>query len=564
MDLYIDGEKHPMLRGDNEWWRLEYPTQDGDDYGFCLDGGDPLPDPRSAWQPSGVHGLSRLVDHAVFRWTDDGWHGVNLEDVIIYEMHIGTFSPEGTFDGAMRRLDHIAELGATIVELMPVVEFAGDRGWGYDGVDIFAPHHAYGGPSGLKRLVNECHARGLGVIMDVVYNHIGAEGNHLHEFGPYITDNPGTLWGDSLDLTGAESAEVRKFVVDNAAMWIRDYHCDGLRVDAIHALRWDGAIDITKDICNVVHGIGARHGRRTFVVAEDDVNDSSVVLPPAAGGLGFDAVYANTFQRALQATLTGERSGHYTGFEGVRHLVDALHRPWVYAGQYSQYAGGIEAATTDVDPARFVVYMQNHDQVGNREQGERISHLTSTGLVKIGAALTLLSPFTPAIFQGEEFSASSPFLFFTDRRELNDPHAVLQGRIDEFAGFGWDNTAVPDPQDPDSFTRSRLPWSELNNQEQVDILGWYRSLTALRRRFRARNRRFNPRLTMVGPNEGWLRVVRHPIAIVVNFTQMPVVVPLFPGAKLLLSSVDEAMIEAGNAYLPREGVIIVETFEIPM
>ena len=338
MDLYVHGQMLPMLPHANGWWELECQAQAGDDYGYCPNGGPPAPDPRSAWQPYGVHGLSRLVDHTAFSWTDDQWRGVDPADAILYELHIGTFSPKGTFDGAIQKLDHVVGLGATIVELMPVVEFSGDRGWGYDGVDLFAPHHVYGGHSGLKRFVDACHARGLGVIMDVVYNHIGAEGNHLRRFGPYIGDDQATPWGDSLDLTGPSSLEVRRFVVDNAAMWIRDYHCDGLRVDAIHALRWEGAIDITKDICAAVRGVGEEQKRRTFVVAEDDINDSSVVMPPETGGLGFDAVYANTFQRALQATLTGERRGHYAGFDGMHHLAEALHGPWVYAGQYAQYA----------------------------------------------------------------------------------------------------------------------------------------------------------------------------------------------------------------------------------
>jgi maltooligosyltrehalose trehalohydrolase len=439
---------------------------------------------------------------------------------------------------------------------MPVAEFAGDHGWGYDGVDLFAPHHAYGGPVGLKRFVDACHTHGLGVIMDVVYNHIGPEGNYLPAFGPYIEEGKGNPWGRGLNLVRAGSTEVRNWVIENAQMWIRDFHCDGLRLDAIHALRWEGAVGISMDIHRAVHEVGASQKRKVLVIAEDDTNDTSVVLAPEAGGLGLDAVYANVFQRALQAVVSGERSGHYRGFGALAQVVEALLGPWVYAGEYAQYADERKQSPRAVDSSRFVVYLQNHDQVGNREQGDRISSLATLGLVKVGAALTLLSPYTPMIFQGEEWASATPFLFFTDRHELQEPGAVLRGRIDEFAGFGWDVDAVPDPQSPTSFTRSQLQWSDLESGEHREMLEWYRRLIALRHERGLGGRRLNQADCLYDESAGWLRVVRGSLVVAANFGHASVVVPMTGAARILLASAAEIAVEGGEFYLPAESVAV--------
>ena len=557
VDLSIRGETLRMSRRAGGWWAIDCAAQGGDDYGYCLDGSAPLPDPRSPWQPYGVTGLSRLVDHGAFSWSDSDWVGVSLRNAVIYELHIGTFSPSGTFDGAIAKLDHIVRVGANFVELMPVAEFSGDRGWGYDGVEMFAPHHRYGGPDGLKRLVNACHARGLGVIMDVVYNHIGPEGGHLATFAPYIDEDQSTPWGRALRLVGAGSTEVHQFVIDNACMWIRDYHCDALRLDAIHALRWQGALQLTVDISRAVREIGAAQGRSVSVLAEDDVNDTSVVLSVDSGGLGLDAVYANTFQRALQAVVTGERTGHYVGFGSLACLVAALHGPWVFAGPYSRYGPSEGSDLASVAGSRFVVYMQNHDQVGNREGGERITALAGAKRVKIGAALALLSPYIPMLFQGEEWAASTPFIFFTDRQHLEDPRSVWRGRIEEFATFGWADSAVPDPQSPSSFASSRLRWGEVDAGEHGSMLEWYRALIAVRGTLGLADQRFDPSYTLYEEDAGWLRVVRGSLMIAANFGHADALVPLIGAGELLLASVAEIAVASGAVYLPGESVAVV-------
>jgi maltooligosyltrehalose trehalohydrolase len=318
------------------WWQLDAPeAEHGARYRFALDGGDPLPDPRSAWQPEGIDGASAVYDHRAFPWTDDGWKGTPIAAAVVYELHIGTFTPEGTFDAAILRLDHLVELGVTAVELLPVAEFSGDRGWGYDGVLLFAPHHAYGGPDGLKRFVDACHHRGLGVVMDVVYNHLGPSGNHLARFGPYFTDRYNTPWGDAVNFDGAGSDEVRRFFVDNALMWLRDYHIDGLRLDAVHAIVDTSAVHILEEIGVEVEGLSAHLGRTLFLIAESDLNDPRIVRRREVGGYGMDAQWSDDFHHALHVALTGERSGYYADFGGLPDVATTLRQAFVYAGQHA-------------------------------------------------------------------------------------------------------------------------------------------------------------------------------------------------------------------------------------
>jgi maltooligosyltrehalose trehalohydrolase len=417
-----------------------------------------------------VLGLSAIVDHAAYAWQDAGWGPPHLPGSVLYEMHVGTFSPEGTFDGAAARLGHVVELGVDAVEVMPVAEFSGDHGWGYDGVDLYAPHRAYGGPEGMKRFVDACHAHGLAVIVDVVYNHLGPAGNFLAEFGPYFTDRHKTAWGSAVNFDGDGSDEVRRFVVDNALMWIRDYHADGLRLDAVQAIFDASRRHILSEVGDAVHDAGRSLGRRTFVVAESNRDQVHIVRPRDAGGLGLDCVWADDWHHALHTVLTGERLGYYARFGSPDQLATALRGALTRTEQ------------PDVPTGVFVVAAQNHDQVGNRAGGERLSMLVDDARQRTAAALLLASPFTPMLFQGEEWGACSPFLYFTDHRDPQLGAAVARGRRSEFAAFGLEPQAVPDPQDASTFERSKLRWDEIDEPKHRGILAWYRDLIALRRR----------------------------------------------------------------------------------
>ena len=464
------------------WWDGDVPEAgSGDDYSYVLDGGSPLPDPRSPWQPQGVHGPSRLVDHAAFSWTDAGWRGRPLRDAVIYEMHPGTFSRAGTFDGAIEHLPHLVNLGVTAVEVTPVAAFPGTRGWGYDGVALYAVQDSYGGPEALKRFVDACHASGLAVVMDVVYNHLGPDGNVLGDFGPYFTDRHRTPWGDAINYDGPGSDQVRSFVVENALMWLRDYHVDGLRLDAVHAIFDGSAVHLVEQISGAVHALAAQQGRELWVIAESDLNDPRVVREPELGGYGADAQWSDDFHHALHAALTGERNGYYVDFGSVADIAAALRQVFVSPGQYSPFRDrrhGRDVA--DLPATRFLGYLQNHDQVGNRARGERSGALMSVGRLQIGAALVLLAPFVPMLFMGEEWAASTPFQYFTDHQDPALAQAVSQGRRREFQAFGWEPEEVPDPQDPATFERSKLNWSELDSEPHATVLRWHRDLISLR------------------------------------------------------------------------------------
>jgi maltooligosyltrehalose trehalohydrolase len=456
VDLRLGGERIAMGSADG-WWELE--AGSGPDYGFCLDGGDPLPDPRSRWQPNGVHGLSRPLDLEGPRQTGGIWRGLRLRDAIVYELHVGTFTPAGTFDSAIERLDDLVELGVNAVELMPVAEFSGERGWGYDGVDLWAPHHAYGGPAGLQRLVAACHARGLGVVLDVVYNHLGPEGNYLERFGPYLTDRHHTPWGRAVNFDGRQSRPVRDFVIENALAWLRDYDVDGLRLDAVHAIVDSSRPHVLEELASRVHELGAELGKPLFVVAEQPR------LDPRVAAWGLDGQWADDFHHALHVLLTGERTAYYAPYGAVSDLADALTAP----------------GPLGLDAGRIVGFAQNHDQVGNRASGERLAHLVDPGRLRLAAALTICSPFVPMLFMGEEWGASTPFLFFSDHRDRDIALATTRGRIREFEAFGWRPEDVPDPQAAGSFQRSKLEWAERSRPPHRGLLRWHRDLLRLRR-----------------------------------------------------------------------------------
>jgi len=476
-----DGERLAMEPAGDGCFQLEsVRLVPGRRYRVSLDGGPPLPDPRSSFQPDGVEGTSELVDEE-FAWTDAGWSAPPLRDAIVYELHVGTFSPEGTFEGVVRRLDHLTDLGVNAVELMPVAEFPGRWGWGYDGVNLYAVRAAYGGPEGLRRLVDACHRRGLAVILDTVYNHLGPAGNHLGEFGPYFTDAYRTPWGSAVNFDGPGSDGVRDFVTGNARRWLRDFHLDGLRLDAVHAIHDETARHIVEELAATVDALEAELGRRLWLILESDRNDPRGVWPRNRGGWGATAQWADDFHHALHVALTGERSGYYADFRGWPDVVRALGSPHLYSGQHSASRDrrhGREPAGTVGE--NFVVCLQNHDQVGNRARGERLSRLTTPSRLRVAALLLLTSPYVPLLFAGEEWAASTPFLYFSDHEpELG--RSVTQGRRAEFAGFGWDPAEIPDPQAESTFIQSQLRWEERDQPAHAAMLDWYRTLTRLRR-----------------------------------------------------------------------------------
>lgn len=535
VELDLSGRRVPMAATAGGWHEADVDDAGpGADYGFSLDGGPVLPDPRSSWQPAGVDGPSRAVDHAAFAWTDAAWRGVHLPSAVLYELHVGTFTPEGTFDTAIARLDHLVDLGVDAVELLPVAQFPGARGWGYDGVDLFAPHASYGGPDGLKRLVDACHARGLGVVMDVVYNHLGPAGNYLGSYGPYFTDRYATPWGQAVNLDGAGSDEVRAFFVDNALMWLRDYHCDGLRLDAVHAILDTSATHLLEEIATRIEALSAALGRPLFAVAESDLNDPRVVRRREVGGYGMDAQWSDDFHHAVHAALTGERDGYYADFGSLAHVATALRRAFVYGGDFSAFRGRRHGR---IDPAlsgsRFLAYAQNHDQVGNRARGERSAALMSPGRLRLAAALVLTSPFVPMLFQGEEWGAGTPFQYFTDHADPALGRAVSDGRRCEFVAFGWEPADVPDPQDPATFQRSKLDWSELGEKEHAAVLDWHRRLIALRRSVPAlADGRLDAVECRFDDEGGSLVVRRGPVTVAGNIGAFPVEVAVDGGVVL--------------------------------
>ncbi|MEW5762745.1 MAG: malto-oligosyltrehalose trehalohydrolase [Bacillota bacterium] len=450
-------------------------------YFYVLDGEKERPDPASRYQPEGVHGPSQVVDPGAFPWSDREWRAPALPDLVLYELHVGTFTPEGTFAAVIPHLDELRELGVNAIELMPVAQFPGTRNWGYDGAYPFAVQNSYGGPEGLRQLVDACHRRGLAVILDVVYNHLGPEGNYLPDFGPYFTDRYRTPWGAALNFDGPGCDEVRRFFIANALYWLEEFHVDGLRLDAVHAIVDTSATPFLEELAAAVHRRAGELGRRVHVIAESDLNDPRLVRPRELGGMGLDAQWSDDFHHALHALLTGERHGYYRDFGRVRDLARAFREGYVYTGQYSPYRQRRHGRAPHLCPAhRFVVFAQNHDQVGNRARGERLSALTDFAGLKLAAAALLLSPFVPLIFMGEEYGETAPFLYFTDHPDPALGEAVRAGRRREFAAFAWQGE-VPDPQDETTFLRSRLRRELARAGHHRVLREFYRHLIALRR-----------------------------------------------------------------------------------
>lgn len=554
MEVVVDGVGTPMTRGTGGWWDGPAQPKAGSRYAFRIDGGPERPDPRSNSQPEGVHGPSCVVRHGDFEWTDEDWRGLDWPSAVLYELHIGTFSREGTFEGAIGKLDHLVDLGVSAVEVMPVAEFSGKRGWGYDGVDLFAPHHAYGGPDGFKRLVDACHRRGLGVVLDVVYNHLGPEGNYLPEFAPYLTDRHSTFWGDAVNFDGPGSAEVRRFVIDNALMWLGDYHCDALRLDAVHAIIDESKVHILAELAGEVEKLAARTTRRLQLIAESDLNDPVFVEPRSGGGYGLDAMWADEWHHALHATLTGETQGYYRDFGPLEALAKALRQGWVHDGTWSEFRGKIHGrSAAGLEPHQLVVATQNHDQVGNRAQGERSAALMDLGRLKAAAALLLTSPFVPLVFAGEEWGVSTPFQYFTDHSDVDLGRAVSEGRRREFASFGWKPEEVPDPQDPETYERSKLKWSEREAGDHRELLEWYRDLIELRRALKPAG----SRLVRYDEDHPWLVVEIGQLAVVINLGGKAVDVAVSTAGRALLTSDPRVAVQDASVLVPPSATAVV-------
>jgi maltooligosyltrehalose trehalohydrolase len=484
--LDVDGTLYPMDRSDDGWWRTHVPdsaVRPDALYGFALDD-DPtvLPDPRSPRQPEGVHERSQLWRPAVDPWTDGDWQGRSIEGRVIYELHVGTFTPGGTFDSAIEKLDHLVDLGVDFIELMPVNAFGGTHGWGYDGVGWYAVHEPYGGPDGLVRFVDACHRRGLGVLIDAVFNHLGPSGNYLPRFGPYLSSgsNP---WGESLNICGAGADEVRRYILDCALRWMRDFHADGLRLDAVHALVDTTAIHIFEELSAETDALSQELGRPLSLIAESDLNDPRLITPRDRGGLGMTAQWDDDIHHAIHAAVSGERQGYYADFGSLETLAQTMKRGYFHAGTYSSFRHrrhGRPLDTATIPATRLLAYTLTHDQVGNRAVGDRPSQNLSFGQLAVKAALVLGSPYTAMLFMGEEWGSSSPFQFFSSHPEPELAMATAEGRKREFAEHGWDADEIPDPQDPATFERSKLNWDEIDDAEHGRLRRVYQRLIALR------------------------------------------------------------------------------------
>jgi maltooligosyltrehalose trehalohydrolase len=553
----IGQDSHPMtVSGDRGWWSVAVQNAGpGTDYAYLLDDDPtPYPDPRALWMPNGVHAASRVYPTGQFAWTDERWQAPPLASAIVYEMHVGTFTPEGAFESAIQRLDYIADLGITHVELMPVAEFPGDFGWGYDGVALFAARAIYGGPDGLKQFVDACHARGLAVLLDVVYNHFGPVGNYTGKFGPYVTANHRTPWGDAVNLEFEQSDQVRRFFCDNALMWMEEFHIDGLRLDAVHEFMDRSAINFMEQIAMEVEDLSAKLGRRFVVIAESDLNDPRVVSPRAAHGYGMDAQWNDDFHHALFTVLdpSREESGYYSDFGSMERLAKALTQAFVYDGIYSSYRRRVHGRRVEgISLHRFVGFIQNHDQIGNRATGDRLEHIVGLDRAKTALGFVLTAPFIPMLFQGEEFAASTPFQYFAHHEDEAMARSVSEGRKREFAAFGWDPASIPDPESRETFERSKLNWEEIQTGAHAEMLEWCRSLIALRRSSAALNCGEPNRIHVrFDETERWLVVDRGEIVVMGNLGENPVKLEAAASSSLLLASSQAVRLSGAEVFLP--------------
>jgi maltooligosyltrehalose trehalohydrolase len=478
--LQLNSEPVEMTRDGEGIFRAEAAASAGDRYSYVVDGSKPVPDPVSRLLPEGVHGPTEIVNPDTFQWSDEKWRGVPYSDYVLYELHVGTFTQEGTFDGVIGKLPYLKELGVTAIELMPVAAFPGRWNWGYDGVSPYAVFAGYGGPEGLKRLVDAAHGVGLAVVLDVVYNHLGAEGNYLGMFGPYFTKHHTTPWGDAVNFDDEESRRVRDYVVENALYWLREYHIDGFRLDAVQQIKDDSHEHIVAEITRKAKEYGARAGRLVTVIAEDDRNIASILAPVEEGGWGIDGVWSDDFHHALYTLLTGEKRGYYQDFGRIEQVARALNEGFVFQGEHFKFWDTPRGTNPSGVPlSAHIICIENHDQVGNRAWGDRLTELTPVQARRLAAALLLLAPHTPLIFMGQEHDQRNRFQFFTDYGDPALQEAVRNGRREEFRQFGFQE--IPDPQDSATFKHSKLDW-QLNSGQEA-MLQWYKWLLILRKAF---------------------------------------------------------------------------------
>lgn len=481
--LFADGETLIAMEKDSDgYFHTEVSDiSSGTRYLYVLDGQKESPDPASRFQPEGVHGPSCVVDPDIYKWKDRKWKGIALQDLIFYEAHIGTFTPEGTFDEAVKKIPYLKELGVTCLEIMPVAQFPGKRNWGYDGVGLYAVQNSYGGPEGLKRLVDACHCAGLAVCLDVVYNHLGPEGNYLNDFGPYFTKKYHTPWGDAINYDDRESGHVRRFVIENAVYWISDYHIDALRLDAVHGIYDFSAKHILRELNDSIRDIAHKLGRSVHVIAESDLNDSRIIRSKKEGGYGLSGQWNDDFHHAVHAHLTGERQGYYEDFGRLGDISKAIKEGFVYDGRYSPFRKKCHGnSVKDMASEKLVVCIQNHDQVGNRPHGERLSTLVDFDKQKLAAALLILSPNTPLLFMGQEYGEKAPFRYFIDHEDADLIRAVREGRKKEFAAFGGET--ILDPESEKTFLDSKLNWNDKGESGRRYLSRLYKDLIGLRKK----------------------------------------------------------------------------------
>ncbi|WP_182525324.1 malto-oligosyltrehalose trehalohydrolase [Nocardioides dongkuii] len=553
--LAVGSQVVEMTRGDDGWWTPAGAVPDAVevDYGYLVDDDEtPRPDPRSRRQPAGVHERSRTYDPASYAWQDQDWTGRQLAGAVVYELHVGTFTPEGTLDAALEKLPHLREIGVDFVELLPVNGFNGTHNWGYDGVLWYAVHEGYGGPAAYQRFVDGCHAAGMGVIQDVVYNHLGPSGNYLPMYGPYLKSGANT-WGDLVNLDGEGAAEVRRYILDNVRMWLADYHVDGLRLDAVHALDDSSETHLLEEMAIEVAALSAHQRRPLTLIAESDLNDPKLVTPREAGGYGLDAQWSDDFHHAVHVALTRETTGYYADFEPLAALAKVCERGFFHDGTFSSFRDrdhGVPIDTAAMPAWRLVVSSQNHDQIGNRAVGDRITDHLDDDQLACAALLTMAGPFTPMLFQGEEWAASTPFQFFTSHPEPELGKATAEGRIAEFAAMGWDPAVVPDPQDLQTYQRSKLDWSETTGGRHARMLVVYRRLAALRREWSELTDPAFPR-TRCDVDEERRTFVMHrgDLAVVVNLGDAEARLEL-PHTRLLFETGSGAELADGALVLP--------------
>ncbi|MEW1905615.1 malto-oligosyltrehalose trehalohydrolase [Streptomyces sp. NPDC086147] len=565
--LELNGSGHPLERDAERdgWWTGVAPAGDGDRYGFAVDDGPVLPDPRSRRLPDGPDGLSAVVDHSAHAWRNES-PKLRLRSAVLYELHVGTFTPEGTLDAAAGRLGELAGLGVTHVELMPLCPFPGTWGWGYDGVAPWAVHEPYGGPEALKRFVDTAHGLGMGVVLDVVHNHLGPSGNYLPVFGPYFTDAHHTPWGSAVNLDAAGSDEVRAYFLGSALAWLRDYRIDGLRLDAVHALADTRALTFLEELSAAVDELAREQGRQHFLIAESDMGDPRTTTPRALGGVGLHAQWNDDFHHALHTALTGESQGYYADFARapMAALAKTLTHVFFHDGTYSSFRGRHHGRPVDRErtPAhRFLGYAQTHDQIGNRALGDRLSASVSPGLLACAAALVLTGPSVPMLFMGEEWGATTPWQYFTDHTDPELAEAVRRGRRREFAEHGWDENEVPDPQDRATRDRSVLDRTEREEDPHRRLLAWHRELIALRRTL--------PDLTdpdlggvkvAYDEEDRWLVFRRGDLRVAVNLGKEPAVIPLGSnGRDRVLASWEpvDPPAEDGVLRVPAESAVVL-------